>query len=556
MVCLLGLLAGRADAASVSMAVSDSTRPINECGMRQSCVVRTEPVTEALIRLAPEAGEAIDVSANFDVGTSTFVLTSGTPVAAGAGCSQRTPAEVSCTAPHQRYAFTVLALRADLGPADDHLVLTNESSRLTNDNEPYYVRPEAEVDGGGGSDDVSSEVGRLAGGAGDDTLTGGRLLGGDGNDTLHVTNANFDPAPSVGGVEIDGEAGGGTGDDVITGDDADQSLRPGPGRDRIDGGGGRDVVVGEQTADVFKLGGADGGDVDDIRGVEVAAGRGGDDTLVGTARPEALIGGPGDDVLVGGDGGDLLVGGSGVDRIDGGAGGDMLAARETISYGVTFGFPAGPDPSDPNVAHDDDASAEPALAGILSAPGRRADGDLVLGQAGGDVLFGDAHAQRLIGGDGADRIFAEGGADHIEGGRGDDRIDPRYRGDYGCGPGDDAIETFEISAATVLAGDCERIGDAKDGVALPGLGRTGLRFTMSAFCVEATSRGCRSTARFSVSGRPLGTLRGRGAKTLGVSRRDRRLLRRTPLRITLIGRARRKRDSFKSTFSMRFFEQR
>ncbi|MDX6601073.1 MAG: hypothetical protein QOF13_275 [Solirubrobacterales bacterium] len=98
-------------------------------------------------------------------------------------------------------------------------------------------------------------------------------------------------APLVAGFEVNA----GEGDDTVSVASAVEvpvTMRGGPGRDSLLGGGGPDKLIG-----------GDGNDK--------LAGHSGDDLIFGGAGNDELLGGSGDDVLRGGGGHDRLSGGSG-----------------------------------------------------------------------------------------------------------------------------------------------------------------------------------------------------------------------------------------------------
>jgi hemolysin type calcium-binding protein len=98
-------------------------------------------------------------------------------------------------------------------------------------------------------------------------------------------------APLVAGFEVNA----GEGDDTVSVASAVEvpvTMRGGPGRDTLIGGGGPDKLIG-----------GDGNDK--------LAGRGGDDLVFGGEGNDELFGGGGDDVLRGGTGHDTLTGGTG-----------------------------------------------------------------------------------------------------------------------------------------------------------------------------------------------------------------------------------------------------
>ncbi|MCV6584563.1 MAG: M10 family metallopeptidase C-terminal domain-containing protein [Marinibacterium sp.] len=107
---------------------------------------------------------------------------------------------------------------------------------------------------------------------------------------------------------------GGSGDDSITGNAADNHLTGGDGRDTLRGFRGEDTLLGGDDADkAYGLAGSDY-----IDGGE------GNDRLVGGGAADVILGGLGDDKLLGGDGDDSQDGGAGTDFLNGGSGADTL----------------------------------------------------------------------------------------------------------------------------------------------------------------------------------------------------------------------------------------
>jgi Ca2+-binding RTX toxin-like protein len=142
--------------------------------------------------------------------------------------------------------------------------------------------------------------------SGDDSLFGGEgddaLRGGGGNDIL------------IGGAGDDG-FNGGEGADIIDGGDGNDLISYGYGR--VD-----DPAVYVNIATNESYGGEAEGDI--IRNIENVYGGSGDDVLIGEEGRNVLYGGQGDDLLQGSGGHDLLIGGSGADIIEGGDGNDYL----------------------------------------------------------------------------------------------------------------------------------------------------------------------------------------------------------------------------------------
>jgi hypothetical protein len=137
------------------------------------------------------------------------------------------------------------------------------------------------MEGGDGSDRLSSVRAELFGGDGADVLWGGVVThGGAGSDVIRESAAAY----------------GDAGNDRITGTLRSDVIHGGTGADLIRGAGGNDEVFGNS----------------------------GDDLIFGNAGNDTLSGGPGDDTVSGGQGRDTVVGGPGVDTLSGGAGSDRV----------------------------------------------------------------------------------------------------------------------------------------------------------------------------------------------------------------------------------------
>lgn len=249
--------------------------------------------------------------------------------------------------------------------------------------------------GGSGHDRLSGDDGddSLTGNAGNDSLTGGtgndRQLGGTGNDTYRfddtaisetdtlteLSNAGLDTldfsemmtainvdlilettmathanrtinTSATGSTKLSGNfenVTGGSGNDVILGNAAANSLNGGEGNDSIDGDSGSDTING--GADDDAIFGNLGNDV--INGNEdsdTILGDAGNDTIHGNAGNDTLIGGLGSDRLFGDEDTDTGLGGRG-SAARGGTGvkdsGDVLDATiETINeaFATVFDF--------------------------------------------------------------------------------------------------------------------------------------------------------------------------------------------------------------------------
>lgn len=119
---------------------------------------------------------------------------------------------------------------------------------------------------------------------------------------------------------------GGDGDDLLSGNQADNRLEGGLGWDTLSGKGGDDLLYGQKGRDML-LGG--GGDDNLLAGVgkDTLKGGLGEDRLFGSSGDDTLRGGGSDDDLFGGRNDDRLIGGSGADQLTGGLGADVFEFR-------------------------------------------------------------------------------------------------------------------------------------------------------------------------------------------------------------------------------------
>ena len=205
---------------------------------------------------------------------------------------------------------------------------------------------------GGGGNDVLGLDGSVAipadidAGPGDD-----RLIGGARNDTLRA---------GFGNDTLDG----GLGDDSINGDGGidtlDYSLRTGnlvvdllPDEDDLsEAGRGGERGEGDRIRDIHRVIGGGGNDLLAGENVdETLIGGAGNDTLIGRAGNDKLEGGDGDDYFEGGGGDDHLTGDGGADRLFGLAGNDrILSTADGLADTVRGGD--GDDSADADIFDD------------------------------------------------------------------------------------------------------------------------------------------------------------------------------------------------------------
>src|SRR6266542_3989681 len=279
------------------------------------------------------SGEANAVSVTFN-GTDIVVRDTGAGVISSRGCRRVSASEARCD------PSGVSEVLVDLGDlADTSLVEV-----------PVF----ATQLGGPGNDVLNggSQTDALDGGTGADAMSGG----GDPYDHVLYDSRTAPVTITLDGVADDGEAGegdnvgadieratGGSGDDLIVGNAAENFLLGGPGNDVLVGAAANDDLDGGPGADEFQGG-------DGIRDVVRYEDRAASVTVTidGVANDgeagegdnleldvEDVFSGAGNDLLVGSDAGNILLGGQGDDVIDGGLGGDLQAGGpgfDTVTY--------------------------------------------------------------------------------------------------------------------------------------------------------------------------------------------------------------------------------
>ena len=162
-------------------------------------------------------------------------------------------------------------------------------------------------------------------------------IGGSGSDVIHGNDAGD-------------QLTGGAGDDVITVGAGTNRLFGGDGNDSISGGTGFNVVNGNKGEDTIAghslvgdwLSGGQGNDSITSHGDHnILNGNMGADTVIGSGGDEFLRGGQGDDTIVAGSGTEWISGDRGDDTIQGGAGADTFHAFSGEGIDRVLGFDAG-----------------------------------------------------------------------------------------------------------------------------------------------------------------------------------------------------------------------
>jgi Ca2+-binding RTX toxin-like protein len=303
-------------------------------------------------------------------------------------------------------------------------------------------------------EDRIGDVEHIIGGSGNDHLTGNWLAntldGGGGNDRL------------LGGLGAD-VIRGGPGVDTV--DYSDRDERGDHLRADLDGAARDDGRPGEQDSLGADLENIIGGSGDDVLGGNNAANRiegwYGNDSLVGGAGNDHLSAGFGDDTLTGGPGADTMWGEEGTDTVsyadhsapvivdldghegatrdDGQAGEqDTNTEIENIIGGTGDDILTG----NGGLSTVDGGAGNDTITGsIPAAEGSRYGYNELKGGAGDDKIIGGGAHNRIDGGAGNDTIDGGGGYDIIDGGAGDDVLtggdaEDVLRG----GDGDDSLQ--------------------------------------------------------------------------------------------------------------------
>lgn len=265
-------------------------------------------------------------------------------------------------------------------------------------------------------------------------------VGGGGHDTIY-------------GNEVDNALSGGGGRDALFGLSGNDTLDGGGGNDTMDGGGGSDTVLYDSNTSSVK--------VDLTAGKATFPGNNwAAETLVSI---ENAVTGSGNDVLIGNRSGNSFSGGAGNDTFDGRGGTDSFdggAGSDTVLYSANTS----------SVRVD-------LTAGLVTFPGKPWQGEEVVSienavtGSGADTLIGNASANTLRGGAGNDVIQGNGGRDVMVG-----------------GSGNDVFRFVDASDSRPWAADVIRGGDGASAFQRAGNG-FGDRIDLSAFDADTTRNG-------------------------------------------------------------------
>jgi serralysin len=202
------------------------------------------------------------------------------------------------------------------------------------------------------------------GGSGDDTLVGNAannsLSGGAGADSIR-------------GAEGDDTINGGAGQNYLRGDDGNDSLIGGAAFDDINGNMGADTIHAG-AGDDWAVGGKDNDLIYGDDGADIVYGNLGNDTLDGNLGNDIVRGGQGDDLVFGGPGDDWLSGDRGNDTLYGEQGADIFHSFSGAGIDRVMDF---------SVAEGDRVQLDPGTTYAVTQVGA----DTVVDMGGGDQLI-------------------------------------------------------------------------------------------------------------------------------------------------------------------------
>jgi Ca2+-binding RTX toxin-like protein len=225
-----------------------------------------------------------------------------------------------------------------------------------------------EVAGGGSGDDllVGNEFSNtLVGAAGRDDL-----YGGGGDDSL---DGGLGDDAVYGGPGNDVVADTGGGSNYLRGDEGDDRITGGSGFDDANGNAGADTVS-TGAGDDWAVGGKDNDSLSGEAGGDVVWGNLGNDTQDGGDGDDQVRGGQGDDTITGGAGNDFVSGDRGNDTIAGGTGADLFHGSQDAGIDRVVDF---------NLAEGDRVMLDPGTTYAVSQVGA----DTVIDMGGGNQMI-------------------------------------------------------------------------------------------------------------------------------------------------------------------------
>lgn len=199
---------------------------------------------------------------------------------------------------------------------------------------------------------------------------------------------------------------------------------------------------------------------------ENAIGGSGNDLLDGNDIRNNLQGGDGDDELNGFAGNDTLQGGNGNDTYSGGTGADKLSFKNSangVTVDASLGFATGE--GDDSLASDIEIVVGSGHNDNITGGGGATTSNFRFqGRGGNDVLTGSGSNDTLLGGSGKDTLRGAAGDDTLKGGGGNDKLFGSQGVDVGRGgPGKDVCKGVEIKSSCSKKGS--KAAPAAGGVA-------------------------------------------------------------------------------------------
>lgn len=282
---------------------------------------------------------------------------------------------------------------------------------------------------------------------------------------------------------------GGTGNDLIIGNELDNVITDLGGTNVIFAGAGNDIVITSDGDDViFGQGG------DDIiiagNGNNAVSGGDGIDYIQTGDGDDIISGGNGDDVIIAGDGDDILIGGNGYDYIEGGG---ATAGDESVDGNIFFATSndilIGGHGNDSFVIGDEDDTENVLIVGGVSGLDNSGDSaryiDLVEEEEEDEE--GGEEEGELFGFDTATNQYVE-----IEDQEMSEEVETDVRLNIVTRPGSSAISTFATTIAGYNAVDTlefTKSGDFSESLNFSGIERielaSGVNITLSSEQLEA-----------------------------------------------------------------------
>lgn len=263
--------------------------------------------------------------------------------------------------------------------------------------------------------DARSLIENAKGGTGNDSIIGNAanntIWGGAGNDSISGGGGNDIYYAGTG----DDTVWGGDNAEIYNGDDGNDTLKGAGGSDTLNGGNGNDIIYGGDGDDIADSGAGDdtlylgaGNDFVDTTtgGNDAYYGEDGDDYIFGGSGNEIYSGGNGNDTLKGWSGDDTLEGNAGIDTLEGGSGNDTYLIDASTDI-LVESFEAGIDTVKSSVSHTlGDNFENLVLSGAIAIDGTGNQlNNVMTGNAAVNTINADSGADTVNGGDGDDTIW-------------------------------------------------------------------------------------------------------------------------------------------------------